>query len=604
MRRNHLLIPGLLPLLLLAGAVWADPPTPDRVMEERARCGAGSAPAAAWHHLLLSRDLEASGDRARAREQVRLAARLDPELLDAHTSMVRLGIPGDPGLAADGIAGASAILARNYLFQRRMLAAFLPALWIALLIAAAVAWAFMAARCLPRAHHIIEEGIAQRRGPRPSLVAAGVLAVPLLIPWGLVSCAAFYVGLAVREMKRKEKAVALTGVVCVLVSPLLWSWLTPWSAPIDLREPSWLLDRAQREMPTPELHHLVAEASPGQDAALAFAEGMILRREGRLGEAAIAFERAESWLGPAGAQAGVNLANVDFWRGDATAAARRYEALLDRESVGLEARYNLAVALSRLHRFNEADARLEEAARLDLDRVRSAGRPGDPHATHDVMDGLIPTTGLWSIQRSAAPASSAPLPAWSALLFPGGKFRTLPLGLIGALLAGALAGAVLRRRLRVHLCHHCGAPVCRRCVARTAGRAYCRRCAASLGRVAPTDQGRILLRRWTGQDSSSAERTKAWVFNLLPGAGLIARGSPVAGSLLLVLFTCGFLLFSRAVWPFFPCPTTSGVEGVLRVGGAIVLIVSWTLSVELSRREAHRRDLRTFFERDAYRAAA
>lgn len=604
MQRNVLITIAMGLLMLSVGHAGAEPPSPDEVLDLRARCGASSAPAGAWHHLLLSRDLEASGDRAGAADQLRIAARLDPDLLDVHTAMIRLGVRGDLRLAGDGIAGASAAIARSYPTQRRFLAALIPAIWIALLLAAAATWVFIALRSLPAAHHILEESFARARDRRSAWLAAGALALPLFLPWGLVAAAGFYAALCLREMRRREKTVAILGVIWVLITPAVWNSLTPWTTPLDPREPGWLLDRTQRELPTPELHRLLADTEPVDLSTLSFARGMILRREGKLNEAASAFDAAGKSRGPATAQAGVNLANVYFWRGDATAAARRYEALLDRESVRLEARYNLAVALSRLHRFNEADARLEEAARLDLDRVRSAGRPGDPHATHDVMDGLVSIGDLWSITRSATAVSSTPLPAWSSILFPGGRHRAVPLGLLGALSAGLLTGSALRRRLRVHSCHHCGAPVCRRCVARTAGHAYCSLCAENLGQIAPVDQRRILLRRWMGQDYTSAERSRIWIVNLLPGAGLILRGKAVAGSILFGLWCGGFLLMSRAVWPFPSVPTTSGVEGILRVGGLIVLLVSWALSVELARRETHRRNLRTFFERDIYRAAA
>jgi hypothetical protein len=413
-----------------------------------------------------------------------------------------------------------------------------------------------------------------------------------------------YAGLAHGALARRERTLVLAALVWFLVMPGAWKLAAPYSAPIDTKGAAWLIARAERETPTPELDETVRDMdarTPRPESA--FAAGMLHRRSGRFAEAEAAFNRAAPTDGPVSPHAAVNLANLRLWKGDPTGAARMYETMLDSPVARLEARYNLAIALSRLHRFEEADQRLEEAAHLDFDRVRTATRAGEPQNTTELMDGQLRARELWLLERSGQ-HSVAPVPPFLSWLHPGGRSTATPLAILMALLLGSIAGTIIERRLRVHSCTRCGGPVCRRCVTRAAGRCYCRTCAASVTSHAPGDHSRLLLRRVLGEERLRGDRFRDWGTLLLPGVGLIVRGRPLSGSLLIWFFALGAVLFTRAAWAFPTSITMEGVESIARTLGFFCMIVSFACSTWMARRLLRQHSLRHYLERDVYRMAA
>jgi len=594
--------------LLLAGLTLparAAPPTPEQALQERAKAGARTNPPAAWHHLLVARESARQGERAAAVMNYRLAVTLDPDLLPAWLGLVQLGIPANPTLAGEGMAGAIEATDHSWEVQRRTLALALPPLWTATTIAATLLLAAIGLRHLPRRRHVLLEAFRPHlEAGRAGHVATLLCLVPLAVQWGAAAASSAYAGLAHGALARKERALAITAVLWFLLMPGAWKLAAPYAAPIDTQAPPWLIARAERETPSPELEQAVL----GLDARervpeSAFAAGMLHRRGGRLAEAEQAFERAVSTESAVASHGAVNMANLLLWRGDPTGAARAYEMMLDSPAARLEARYNLAIALSRLHRFEEADQRLEEAARLDFERVRSATRRGNPESTSDVMDGQLGPREIWALER-ARQRPVAPVPPFLSWLHPGGRSTATPLAILIALLLGALAGTIIEGRLRVYSCTRCGGPVCRRCVTRTAGRTYCISCAASITSHAPGDHSRLLLRRLLGEEKLQGERLRDWATILLPGVGLILRGRPMTGSVLVWVFALGSVLLTRAAWAFPTSITTEGIEGIARFLGLLCMIGSFGCSTWMARRLLRQHSLRHYLERDVYRMAA
>ena len=189
-------------------------------------------------------------------------------------------------------------------------------------------------------------------------------------------------------------------------------------------------------------------------------------------------------------------------------------------------------------------------------------------------------------------------------LAPGGRPSAAGPTLLLAVALGVLVGAFLRKRLRVHDCQYCGAPICRRCVTRGIGHAYCPRCAASLGGIGQREVDRIMLRRLLGEVTPPAERARWWGTYLAPGLGLIARGRTWSGALLAWCFLMGVVLLTRAAWPFGPSPAGTWIEIILRSIGAFLVVSSAGISLIVARRLARQRSVRHYFERDTYRTAA
>jgi tetratricopeptide (TPR) repeat protein len=599
---------------LPAGSSRSDrsvPPAPETAMEARAKCRAWAAPDAAWHHLLLAREAarDAAGP-ASAIANYRLAADLDPDLVEAWLGLARAGFPGDLHLSIEGLSGAARAFSRSWEAQRRFAASVFPALWLATLLTAGGILLGVGLRHIRPYRHRLYEAFHPHLDPSRAGWTASILClIPLGLQWGLASSAAAYAGVVRSDMTRREKAAVLLAVAWFIVQPAVWRNVGEWCLPIASGDSAWLIDRAQRETPSPALDMMIRDAAERDGSPENFfARAMIERRKGQLDAARDDFARAAATeASPVAAHAEVNVGNLLLWDGDAAGAAQQYDRLLDQPAAAVEARYNLAIALSRLHRFEEADQQLAVAQKLDLDRVREAAREGDPRATGDVMDGSLAPEELWRIQRASARGTrdgSFPVPPIATWVLPGGRPAAAAVAVCVSLVLGAVAGSLLRRRLTVHACHQCGGPVCRHCVIRTVGRASCARCAEESEGMSPPDYSRLILRRVLGKSVDPAERIRSIATYLAPGLGLIARGRTIAGCALLWSFALGAVIATRAAWAFPPLPSMRSGESVLQWTGLMVAVVSWGISIAASRRVLNRRSLRRFFERDSYRVAA
>jgi len=576
-------------------------------MQARAHARAWAAPDAAWHHLLLAREAAPGADgRANAIANYRLAADLDPDLVEAWIGLATHAFPSDPKLAMSGLLGAARAIPRSWEAQRRLYAAILPALWLASLLSAAAILLGIGLRHIRPYRHRLEEAFRPRLARGAGWAANLFCLIPLGLQWGFASAAAAYAGVVNVELTRREKLAIVGAVVWFIAQPAVWRGMSGWCEPIASTETAWCIDRAQREVPTPALERIVHDAVANEGSPEDFfARGMVARRSGHLSDALSDFRRAAVDSSAVAAHAGVNLGNLQLWMDDPAGAARQYEKVLDLPQARVEARYNLAIALSRLHRFEEADEKLEEASKLDFDRVRTATRGGDPRATADVMDGALAPVELWSIEHgSAAAHAEAPIPPIAAWLLPGGRPAAALVAVIVSIVLGAIAGRLLRRHLAVHACHQCGAPVCRHCVTRTIGRASCARCAEGSAMLARADYDRILIKRFLGESQDRDDRLRIIATYLVPGIGLVARGRTMSGLTIAWIFAFGAILATRAAWAFPTSPAMVGCETILRVSGLLVALAAWGCSCAVARRILRRRSLRHFFERDAYRVAA
>ena len=521
-----------------------------------------------------------------------------------HPGADRIPRPLDHGLGAPRRGGAFSVTGRA---QRRLPAALLPPLWAATSLAAVALLFGVGLRRIARYGHRLEEELRPHLSPRRSGWVATILCVlPLMLQWGLAASACSTPRLFIAISIAARGPLGVVAFLWFWAMPGLWMLAEPWIRPVracgdglaDQSRATGGPDTRDRVARPP--CRLVAPRSP----EIAFAQGLLSRRKGDLRAAAESFRAAAFESSRVAAHAGVNLGNLRLWADDPTGAAQQYELVLDAPNARLEARYNLAIALSRLHRFREADERLDEASRLDLARVRAATRTGDPQATIG-RDGRTADDRRTLGRSSARRRTSGPGAAHRQLASPGWTSvggRPDPAARPGP--GWRSSARSCRRRLRVHDCHHCGSPICRRCVTRGIGHAYCPRCAASLGGVAQRDYDRILLRRLLGEEKPPAERARWWATHLVPGVGLIARGRTLGGAAIAWCIALGVVLATRAAWSFPPSPAGTWIEMTLRSFGVLLIVASYCISSVAARRLARARSVRLFFERDTYQAAA
>ncbi len=587
-----------------AGATPQAQRQPDSTVSVRLPFGASAAPATALNLLFQAERAAADGKDDDAVRILREAVQVDPNLISAWIGLTNIGLRGEPHLLLEGLGGALLAMTRSWEVQRRLLAILLPALLTACTLGMVFLLAGIGLRHLPRKRHILLEAFRPHLGRwKAGSVATLLCLSPLGVQWGLAATASAYAGLVSESLTRRERHLGLVALLWLLILPVVWKVSAPAMVPIDPLGASYLIERAQREVPTPELERAVSETMGAPDDRLLFAEGMLFRRSGAYDRAAVPFEHLSGSDGMLPGLATVNLGNLLLWKGMPTEAARHYERALDQPEARLEARYNLAIALSRLHRFEEADLQLDQANRLNFDQVRSAVRAGSSSAEIGVMDGMLSSRELWRLDASPR-TTSASLPPLLLWLLPGGRLGGLWIATLGALLIGTILGRLVRRRLRVYECQHCGAPVCRKCVVRTAGHAYCSRCAESIGSLSRPAYSRALLERVLGREPETVSRSRGHATTLLPGIGPILRGCPARGLVLSISFLSGLILVTRAAWAAPPSLELGGLEVVLRWLGGLFALSAWVTSVDVARRKRTRRGVRHYFEKDVYRSAA
>lgn len=524
---------------------------------------------------------------------LRESLRLDPTFLPSWLALARLEARHAPARFPDALEGITSAIAKRYDAQRILLALLVSGVWLALVLAACGTAAGLATRHVRSVHHgLAEVGKGIFGAGRTSAAAIAILAIPLLLPWGLAAASCAILGLTWFLLERRERWIAGCVVAILATAPHVLPLLAVYTDPPARDDLPALIDRVQRDVASPALLERIEGVRRDEGgAASAFAAGLAYRRAGRQDDAERAFTEAASADGVMGAHAVVNLGNIHFWRGDIMGAARRYETKLDTHGARLEARYNLAVSLARLHRFAEADQRLAEASDLDFDRVRDEARKATDNANADVMDGVLTPEQLWSLHRALPSRAGQMAPP---LLYP---FPALsPLILAGALAAGLACGTRLRRAVHVYACVRCHGPICRRCVTRIAGRVHCPRCARVLDGLDRSAHSLLLLRRILGKDLEGIERLRGVAVYAAPGIGAIVQGASGSGIALAILFTTGIVFGAGLLPDMLDAPSVAPVTGVLTILGWSLAAVAWGLSAAVVRsRRAHRK-VRSYFD--------
>ncbi|MFN0151058.1 MAG: tetratricopeptide repeat protein [bacterium] len=435
-------------------------------------------------------------------------------------------------------------------------------------------------RALPSVVHEISEALPaglphgiRRAYPIVLLMAP----VYLLRPWawlaGLGWLLALFLILVRRRLTRPEKWLVACALLVVMMLPAAGELLGTLAAPHSPRSTAFSLARSR----DPFLRDYVgnalqtAYAVGDEDPAILFELALHKRREGRVQDAAVIYEKL---LGERSrsAEAHVNLGNILYARGDVSAASDHYKQAIAIAPGSAAAHYNLGLALSDGFDFGSAKSHFRSASALNFDFVRSLSKASDEGKNVIVVDETKTAKERWrwlfanreSLRQTDASEVTRLL---LATALPGSKIAYVVLAL---LFAAAFIGGRLDKRSEP--CVACGTPLCRKCRVRFSKRSFCEACATIAKMSAPMDVIEDAKTKRFRKAHAGQRIVGLLLALLLPGAGHIYAGRRRLGRAILFCAGVAIFLLVTAGGPIKPLPTLDA-EALTTLRPALVLVL-------------------------------
>lgn len=435
-------------------------------------------------------------------------------------------------------------------------------------------------RALPSVVHEISEALppglplgVRRAYPLVLLMAP----VYLMRPWawaaGLPWLVALFLLLVRRRLTRPEKWLVAFALLFVAALPAAGDLLGTLAAPHAPRSTAFALARAR----DPFLRDYVgnalqtARAVGDDDPALLFELALHERREGRVQDAAVMYERLLDGAAPS-SEAHVNLGNILYARGDVPAAVEHYKQAIAIAPRSAAAHYNLGLALSDGFNFGSAKSHFRSASALNFDFVRSLSKASDEGKNLIVVDETKSAEERWRwlfANRTALRQTDASevTRILLATALPGSKAAYVVLAI---LFVAAFFGGRLEKRAEP--CAACGTPLCRKCRVRISKRSFCEACAAIARMSAPMDVVEEAKSKRFRQAHAGQRIVALLLAILIPGAGHIYAGRRRLGRAMLFAAGAVIFLIVTAGGPLKPLPALDAdVFSTLRP--ALVLLV-------------------------------
>ncbi len=554
-------------------------------------------------------EAERSGDRGDAIARWSEASVLDPGAIPPRLALLRLYALTEPSRAAAEARGLAGIILTDYRASRWIVSHIVPGTAMALVLGSLLLLLGILVRHARALHHMMSEYLAWSL---PAGRAAGpgawcMLALPFVAGSGVAGTLLSWAFASSFRFSSRERILTLAATACILIAgPVLMAVRPLWGHAPDGRDASLIAEIQRDPASGPNSAALDAWLAAEPDgAAPNYLHALRASREGRIADAlsrlATAAGRAE--LPPAVIE--TNLGTARLRAGFPAAAIEHYRRASAHDPACFEAQYNLGLVYAERSDYVAADAAMEEAATIDLERLRAIGRVAPGAVPRSPIEAELSAADLWSWQLRRAPAGTVPRPLL-AILPLGHPVWSGPVLLL-AVMIGLLVGGHLRRQPAPHVCFQCGAPICRRCLRRADRRAYCRACAGQVGTAGIGQSTRILLQRLIEERPSSWSRVRPWLEYLLPGVGCAVRGHPIAGAPSAILAGLALTLWTAPSWshPLWILPT-GAADATIAPRLALLLALAAMAANALGLRLAARRDggLRAFFERDVDRLAA
>jgi tetratricopeptide (TPR) repeat protein len=402
-----------------------------------------------------------------------------------------------------------------------------------------------------------------------------LVALPVALGFGLWVSVALGLAAVLPYQSVGERAITAVFGLCLAATPLA---LHQFGAFILFHgsDTDVLAAALGESLPMRERERLEAlseETEPGQRRLLAQVRAYRARQAGNLQEAKRQYERVLE-LAPDDPQSLNNWAVLAFLDEEEQEARGAFERAAEKSRL-VEPRLNLSLLLADEGKFEEADALLLEARRLDPG-LTAEFTEGDGARTsaQRLLEVPLPDALLWSHLGDQEPAVEEDLltELWTPI---GGRTRVAWYPLVVGLLAiGGLLGLRVRGRLSTP-CKKCGRPAAR------TKQPICEQC-VSVFVTAVAVEPKIRLEKEA--EVRSHQRRRRWTERLLGplGLGLVWNDRPVQG----VLFAFGVLtgaaallllpLLGVSAWRVYVGPEARQAA-VFAIGSAMVFLSGWGL---------------------------
>ncbi len=578
--------------LEIYSAAVTDLSDPDSVLRAMRDKGASELPAEAL--ALYQEGLAASrvGNKTQAENLLVAAGELDPSFPEPHLALAYLHLPARPQEAISDLGRAALSVTHSFGAQHLLLVNTVFGFFLVVATGALLVVLYAAIRLLPRVHHTLSEILHRWMPSVPaSILAALLLACPLLWRVGILPAALFYGGLMWAWMGRGDRRWTLTLAGVTVAAPLiLWGLSPVFYSPLDPAAKPFLLSRAMAAPYSSEIVDAVDRAieEDPESADLHFARAILEKRGGHLAAAREAYDDALRY-GASEAAVTNNLGVIAFLSGDYKKAMALFQESIRSESGHAAPHFNLSQAYAKELLFEKADQEMTEANRLAFNRIRAALRNAGGDWEGPLLDEPLPTSAMWSAAWSG-PRRMPGLPTWMKPWFPG-TLALLPVFCIPLFGIGLAIGRRMNRSLPSFACTNCGRAVCRRCLRRIRRAAYCTTCGDALLRIQSAAYSKLVLDsrlRRTRKATAFLPKMISWA---LPGYHASRLGHTDVSATLAMGFTLSLLgLVHRALpvtrlawlenghgpwWPVLPATLV-----------ALVMMASWITVMKLEAVEA------------------
>ncbi len=463
-------------------------------------------------------DAARRGDRAEAIQNLTSAGQLDPALPEAHLALARLHFPMEPSVVFADLVRAARAAVSSFSAQHLLLVNVIFIFLIVATLGSVLTVLYSVVKLIPRVHHSTAELLRRWLPPAvASLLAILVILAPALWRVGLVPVLLLLGGTIWWWMDRGDRRWLVTLAALTVATPLLlWGFSPVLYSPFDPSGGAHLMGQAMSAPYSTGLAEAMrdARAREPENADLAFAEAMVLKRGGRFDEAEAAYQEALRF-GASEALTYNNLGVIAFLRGNYDGALALFDESTSAESDHAAPHYNMSLAYAKKLLFEKADEQMLEANQLSINRIRAILRHGADGRENPLLDEPLPATAMWAAACDA-PRHMPGLPRWMGFAFPG-ALAALPFVSLPMLALGLVLGRKLSLALPSLGCANCGRPVCRRCLRRIRKAAYCTPCGDALLRIQSTAYSKLVLDsrlRRNRTFSSIFPRLAGWI---LPG---------------------------------------------------------------------------------------
>lgn len=408
----------------------------------------------------------------------------------------------------------------------------------------------LAFRYLPLLAHDLGHRVNALAGRTALLVTFAVLLVPTTLGGGVLLFPLTAITIFWAYMNKRERLVSVVIVLLMMLSPLLTTYLARVNAAmtspivkavVELRKGPLQSDTEA------EVRKILERDRNNKEALLAMA--LHEKKQGRKDEALRIYGMIEA-QGQTESKVFNNMANILADQGNTDGAIGYYHKAIAANSRDAMPHFNLSQVLRDRFAFDEAKKEFAVADSLDPELIRFYRDSVEGQSSFVMDEGLNPVA-IWKMAMTdSAEGDRLRKGIGSALFVIWPPYGVI---LLGVLAAGLIAFLEKMRKetAQAFYCGQCGMVSCRHCTSGKLRGSFCAQCLQAFvrrdGVAARSRMQKILEITRYRQKKIELGR---WISMVIPGAGHVALGYAVSGTLWMLLVAAVALLAAAASWWF------------------------------------------------------